>query len=95
MSRLAELLVLVHVASVTALGAGQVDLVEAVVPSMLDGRPVGELEVPGEIRAAAITRTGRTFVPDAGTHLRAGDMVSLAVAGGGAERLERLLGRRP
>ncbi len=92
--RLAELLVLVDVAPITALGAGQVDLIEAIVPALLDGRPLGELESPGEIRAAAVTRAGRTFVPDAATRVHDGDIVSLAVAGGGAERLEALLGRR-
>lgn len=92
--RLAELLVLVDVGTVTALGAGQVDLIEAVVPSILDDRPVSELEMAGETRAAVITRGGRTFVPDAGTRLHTGDVVALAVAGGGAERLEALLGRR-
>jgi trk system potassium uptake protein TrkA len=93
-SRLAELLMLVETAMVAPLGAGQVDLVEAVVPPLLDGRPIGELEVAGEIRAAAITRAGRTFVPDGATHLQAHDIVSLAVAGVATERLEALLGRR-
>jgi trk system potassium uptake protein TrkA len=92
-SRLTELMVLVDVAAVTTLGAGQVDLVEAVAPPLLDNRPIGELEIPGEVRAASVTRAGRTFVPDAATRLHRGDIVSLAVAGGSAERLERLLGR--
>lgn len=92
--RLAELLVLVDVWSITTLGAGQVDLIEAVVPAMLDGRPVGELEMAGEVRAAAVTRGGRTFVPDAATRVHTDDIICLAVAGGGAERLESLLGRR-
>jgi trk system potassium uptake protein len=92
--RLAELLVLIDVGSITTLGAGQVDLIEVVVPALLDDRPVGELEMPGEIRAAAVTRAGRTFVPDGATRLHGGDIVVLAVSGGGTERLESLLGRR-
>lgn len=92
--RLAELMILTEVGSVTSLGAGQVDVIEAVVPPGLDGRSLGEMEVPGEIRAAAVTRAGRTFVPDAVTRVYTDDIVSLAVTGGGAERLETLLGRR-
>lgn len=92
--RLAELLVLVDVGSITTLGAGQVDLIEVVVPALLGDRPIGELEMAGEIRAAAVTRAGRTFVPDSATRLHGDDIVVLAVSGGGAERLESLLGRR-
>lgn len=92
--RLAEALVLVDFATITSLGAGQVDLIESTVPALLDGRPAMEIESPGEIRVAAINRGGRTFVPDPGTPLATGDGVVLAVAGGGAERLEALLGRR-
>lgn len=92
-SRLTELMVLVDVAAVTTLGAGQVDLVEAVAPPLLDDRPIGELEVPGEIRVATVTRAGATFIPDAAARFHAGDIVSLAVAGGSAERLEHLMGR--
>jgi trk system potassium uptake protein len=92
--RLAELLVLVDVAAIAAIGSGEVDLIEAVMPPLLDDSEVRELEVSGLIRAAAITRTGHTFVPEPATRLRTGDVVALAVAGGGAERLETLLGRR-
>ncbi len=92
--RLAEVLVLVDFATITSLGAGQVDLIESAVPALLNGRPIMEIESPGEIRVAAITRGGRTFVPDPGSHLATGDVVALAVAGGGTERLEALLGRR-
>lgn len=92
--RMAELLVLRDIGSVVALGAGQVDLVEAAVPALLENRPVSEMELAGEIRAAAVTRGGRTFVPDPATRLRAGDVVALAVTSGAAERLETLLGRR-
>jgi trk system potassium uptake protein len=92
--RLAELLVLVDLITVTALGSGEVEVIEAVVPSLLDGAEVRELEVPGQIRAAALTRVGRTLVPDSQTRLRTGDVIALVVAGGGVERLEALLGRR-
>jgi trk system potassium uptake protein TrkA len=91
---LAEVLVLMDFATVTSLGAGQVDLIESAVPALLHARPIAEIESPGEIRVAAITRGGRTFVPDPATLLSTGDVVALAVAGGGAERLEALLGRR-
>lgn len=92
--RLAEALVLVDFTTITSLGAGQVDLIESSVPALLNDRPTTEVESPGEIRVAAITRGGRTFVPDPGTRLVTGDVVAVAVAGGGAERLEALFGRR-
>ena len=87
-SRLFELLSLVDVAHLLDLGSGQVGLVEAAVPATLDGRRIGDLEVPGEVRAVTITRSGHTFVPDSATHLHAEDIVALAVTSGSQWRLE-------
>jgi Trk K+ transport system NAD-binding subunit len=79
------------VGSVATLGAGQVDLVEAEVSQSLAAHRVGDLEAPGELRVAAVTRAGRTFIPDAAARLHAGDVLSVAVTGGMVERFEDLI----
>jgi trk system potassium uptake protein TrkA len=56
------------------------------------GRQAGELEISGETRLVAVTRSGRTFLADAGTTLEAGDVVTVAVTTGSAVRLQQLLG---
>jgi trk system potassium uptake protein TrkA len=90
--RLSELLALKDVATVVTLGGGQVDLTEVFVPPALDGRPSSELEVAGEIGVAAITRGGRTFIPDPQALLHAGDVVYVVATAGAGERLQALLG---
>jgi trk system potassium uptake protein TrkA len=92
--RLAELATLRDVGSVATLGAGQVDLVEAEVSAAVATHNVGELESLGEMKVVAVTREGRTFIPDSAVGLRAGDVLSVAVAGGMIERLEELVGGR-
>jgi trk system potassium uptake protein TrkA len=90
-SRLHELLVLTDVASVCGLGGGDVDLVEFAVPERLGGWRVPDLEFPGEVRVAAVSRGSRTLVADAGTVLAGGDVVIAAVAEGSAHRIQGLL----
>ncbi len=91
-SRIGHLLSLRDVAPVTTLGTGQVHLVEASVLPGLAGRRAGELEVPGETRLIAVTRSGRTFLGDGNLPLEAGDVVSMAVTTGAEVRLQQLLG---
>jgi trk system potassium uptake protein TrkA len=90
--RLSELLLLKDVGGLRALGGGQVHLVEGMAGSGLAGRPVAELELPGEIRVVTVTRGSRSFVPDAGTMLSHGDLVTAVVAAAAAPRFEQLLG---
>jgi trk system potassium uptake protein len=91
--RIAELVVGSHLTAAMTLGAGDVELVEVTVPPLLDGRPVAELEVPGEIAVVAVTHHGRTRLPSAGSHLRAGDLVHVAVTVASHGRLATLLDR--
>lgn len=91
--RLAELLVARETSTVFSLGGGQVDLTQVTIPPGLGGRRCRELEIPGEIVVSVISRGPRTFIPDGGARLEAGDVVYLVVAAGAADRLERLLGR--
>ena len=62
--RLAELLRFANVETVSSIGSGNVDLVEAEVPRLLVGRTVRELTVAGEIVVAAVSRgeIGRAHV---------------------------------
>lgn len=93
-ARMTELLSLSELEPVASLGAGEVEIVDAMVPALLDGRPLSELVVAGETQVAAITRRGRTFVPaSSATVLEAGDTVHVAVLQASAGRLEALLGR--
>lgn len=92
--RIADLLTATTVETVAALGTGAVDLVEVTVPTLLDGRPVTELEVPGELSVVSVTQHGRTALPVPGTVLRGGDLVHLVVAAAAHGRLEALLGQR-
>jgi trk system potassium uptake protein TrkA len=92
--RTADLLTFAQAGVLVSLGSGQVDLVEAEAPQLLDGRTVAEVSVPGELLPVAVTRSGRTFIPMPTTTLAAGDLVHIAVVGASRDRLETLLGTR-
>jgi trk system potassium uptake protein len=89
--RIAELAAGSHLTAALTLGAGDIELVEALVPAVLDRRPVTELEVPGEITVVAVTHHGRTRLPSPGTHLRQGDLVHVALMVSAQSRLATLL----
>ena len=90
--RIFELVTSAHVGAATALGAGQVELVDVPIPPALEGKPITEIEVPSEVRVMALTRAGRTFLPDPPVRFGPGDRAHVAVAAGAMDRLERLLG---
>jgi trk system potassium uptake protein TrkA len=73
-------------------GRGEVSLVHLEVPVQLIGRKVGQLNVPGEVLVASITRTNEAFLPDLGTEFHEGDLLHLFVLTTAMERLEELLG---
>ncbi|NBM18829.1 TrkA family potassium uptake protein [Streptomyces sp. GC420] len=70
-------------------GNGETLLVRSQLPGYLTGRPLGDLEVEGEIRLVEVTRGGRSFLPAHSTPAEADDLVTFAVA---AESLTRLSG---
>jgi trk system potassium uptake protein TrkA len=92
--RTADLLTFRQAGAVTSLGSGQVDLVDAEAPHLLDGRPVAEVTASGEVLPVAITRGGRTLLATPTTVIRAGDLLHLAVLSASRDRLESLLGTR-
>jgi trk system potassium uptake protein len=92
--RTVDLLTFAEANVVASLGSGQVDVVDAVAPPLLAGRPVTEVTAAGEVVPVAISRAGRTFIPSPATTIEAGDIVHLAVLGASRSRLESLLGTR-
>ncbi len=90
--RMADLLCYSHLDTVISLGSGEVDIVETEVPTLLVGRTVRELRVPGEIRVIAITREGRTFLPTDGTLFCKEDRLHIGLLGASSDRLRTLLG---
>jgi trk/ktr system potassium uptake protein len=89
--RIVELVTSSDIGAARTLGSGQVDLVDVTVPPTLEGRRLGELEVPAEVRVVALSRSGRTFLADTPVLFERGDIAHLAVAAGSSGRLESLL----
>jgi trk system potassium uptake protein TrkA len=89
--RLSELLTFSELTPVASVGTGTVEIVDATVPALLDGRPAAELIVPGETSIVAITRNGTTrLATGPSTPLQTGDIVHIAATG--TARLSELLG---
>ena len=74
------------------LGSGDVRLVRADVPALLEGRPERELTVVGEISIVAVSHDNETFVPTQGTVLDHGDIIYAAVASSAAGKFRTMLG---
>ncbi len=89
-NRIAELLSYSELEPVASLGS-DVDLLEVAVPPLLVGRPVSALASPGEIQVVAISRNGRTFLPQPGTRFEAGDLLHLVVLAAATDHLVAML----
>jgi trk system potassium uptake protein TrkA len=61
--------------------SAKVMMIERVVAPAWAGRPLGDLEVPGSLRVAALSRLGEARVPAPEIVLQEGDVVYLSVAG--------------
>jgi trk system potassium uptake protein TrkA len=92
-NRMSELLRYSSVETITSLGSGEVDIMEAELPELLVGRTVRDVTVSGEVVVAAISRGGKTFLPTLGTSFQEGDWLHLVVQGTSAGRLKSLLGQ--
>jgi trk system potassium uptake protein TrkA len=71
---------------------GNTTLVRVEVPSRLNGYHVAQMNIPGEVMVAAITRDDHTFIPVSGTEFQEGDVMYLTVIPSAMDRLETLLG---
>ena len=75
----------------TAAGA-EVHLVERVVPGALAGTRLADFEEAGRWRTAALTRLGRSEIPEAGVVLQEADVVHVTVSAGALADLDARLG---
>ncbi|HWU37038.1 MAG TPA: TrkA family potassium uptake protein [Candidatus Acidoferrum sp.] len=75
----------------SALGSGEVKIIEVEVPTTLAGRSVKDATIPGESVIHVIVRRGQAMIPRADTRLEAGDILHITVATRSMSNLERLL----
>lgn len=73
-------------------GSGEVEMVELVVDKRLAGHRVSELELAERFSIAAITRDGRTFLPNADTQVESGDRLLAALVVSAVEAIQHKLG---
>lgn len=89
--RFADLLSYSELDAVMSLGGGEVEIVEAEVPSLLVGHKVNAIDVPGEARIIGLTRRGKAFLPFSETVLHKDDVMHIAVLTTSIERLRAIL----
>ncbi|EFO80505.1 TrkA domain-containing protein [Oscillochloris trichoides DG-6] len=77
-NRISELLSYSELDPVASVG-DQVEIVAASAPPLLVGQPISRLSHPGESQVVAISRNGKTFLPQPGTLIEAGDLLHLTV----------------
>ena len=75
----------------SALGSGEVKIIEVEAPAALAGRAVQDASIPGESMIHVIVRRGQAMIPRADTRLEAGDVLHITVATRSISNLERLL----
>ncbi|MEP0805286.1 MAG: TrkA family potassium uptake protein [Chloroflexota bacterium] len=77
--RVEELLINPSEKVVYSAGNGEVEIYEIRIPEAWDGRPLSEL-IGGirECRAVALTRAGRSFLPEMDTILQSGDLLTVS-----------------
>ena len=68
-----------------------VEVVDLVMGRRAAGMTVGEVEVEGRLRIAAVSRSVRSWVPAATDRLEAGDVITAAIARGLHRRIEPLV----
>ncbi|HHW13520.1 MAG TPA: TrkA family potassium uptake protein [Firmicutes bacterium] len=74
------------------LGAGESELVEAVVREGMAGKTVAELEMAGVFRVAAVVRDGQAAVAEPGLVLQEGDVLVAAVCTRALKQIKAKLG---
>jgi trk system potassium uptake protein TrkA len=71
---------------------GGTAIVRIEAPARLNGFPVAQMNIPGEVGVTAITRNDHTFIPVSGAEFQEGDVIYLAVIASAMDRLEEMLG---
>ena len=90
--KIVELIESQKIERTVSFGNGEVELIAAWVPPHLVGKPITDLNVPGEIQVAALVRMGRGVVPVSGTRLEADDQVEVVVHQTSVNRFEKMMG---
>lgn len=72
-----------------SIGAGQVVLVDVDVTTNMIGKRMNDINLPGEIQVSAITRNGKTFLPDPATSFQRGDIVHLLCITGSKDKVTK------
>jgi trk system potassium uptake protein TrkA len=88
--QIAEMLAYSQMDVITSLGS-KADIVEIDIPTLLIGRTVNDLTIPGDVTVIAINRHNSTMLPTLGTVFQSGDKVFLAVMHSAAARLNSML----
>jgi trk system potassium uptake protein len=73
------------------LGGGDLLRLRVRVPSTLAGTPVSDLEVPGKVRVAGVSRGGGGFLPTKDSTLQEGDYLILMITKEGMDLVDELL----
>ncbi len=91
-SKIVEFIVSPQLEREFAFGNGEVQLMEAWVPVHLVGKPISDLDAPGEIRVALIVRMGRSLLPVSGTRFEEDDQVHVLVHQSAVEKFQKMMG---
>ncbi len=77
--RVEELLTNPMQKTVYSAGNGEVEVYELIVPEAWNGRPLGDLlDSPAQVYPVALTRAGRSFLPDGSILLQEGDVLHVS-----------------
>jgi trk system potassium uptake protein TrkA len=74
-------------------GNGEALLLRSSVPTYLQGRPLREFNVEGEIQVIEVTRGGRSVIPGPEATIEPGDLISFVVASTAIDRLDSFLNK--
>lgn len=91
--RLTSLLVFPNLNVDRAIGAGQVSLVDVEVNSALATKRNKDIEIPGEIELVALTRNGKTSLPNDVLSFQIGDILHLSVTSSARNKVNQLVRR--
>jgi Trk K+ transport system NAD-binding subunit len=70
---------------------GDVEIMEFLAGAEIEGRPVADVQIPGEFLVSLLTRGGASLIPRPETVLRAGDRVVAVVQAGARAKVRRFM----
>jgi len=91
--RLTSILVYPNLNIERSLGAGQVSLVDVEAGQTLAAKTLKDIEIPGEIKLVALTRNGRTSLPNDALVFQNGDILHLSVTSSARNKVNHLSSR--